>query len=177
MKRRCVFFDRDGIVNESPGPGYVERWEDFVLMPEIPGILKMVRSLDYEAVVVSNQRCVARGIVALAEVNRIHDNLQKRLRQEFGVEFLDIFFCPHDNSSCDCRKPLPGMFLRAASRHGLDLAASWMVGDNEKDVAAGHAAGCRAILVSRSAAGTAAEFRVADMSELQCLLERVLVAV
>jgi histidinol-phosphate phosphatase family protein len=174
MKRRCVFFDRDGIVNVSPGPGYVERWEDFVLMPEFPPILREVHALGYASVIISNQRGVARGIMTMEEVNRIHDNLQARLRAEFGVEFLDIFFCPHENNACDCRKPLPGMIMQAAVRHDLDLAGSWMVGDHETDVQAGHSAGCRAILVSDSDKPTAAEHRVANMAELQVLLPRVL---
>jgi D-glycero-D-manno-heptose 1,7-bisphosphate phosphatase len=117
---------------------------------------------------------VARGIMTLDEVNRIHDNLQARLRAEFGVEFLDILFCPHDNNACDCRKPLPGMIVQAAARHDLDLAGSWMVGDHETDVQAGHSAGCRAILVSDSEKPTAAEYRVASMAGLQGVLSRVL---
>lgn len=174
MKRGCVFFDRDGIVNVSPGPGYVERWEDFVLMPEIPDILREVRSHGYESVIISNQRGVARGIMTLTEVNRIHDNLQERLRVEFGVAFLDILFCPHDNNVCDCRKPLPGMIVQAAARHKLDLDVSWMVGDHETDVQAGHSAGCKAILVSPLDKPTAAEYRVANLAELQGMLPRVL---
>jgi D-glycero-D-manno-heptose 1,7-bisphosphate phosphatase len=103
-------------------------------------------------------------------VERIHETLQKLLGEN-GLSLLDIFYCPHDNDSCDCRKPKPGMLLEAARRHELDLAGSWMIGDNEKDVQAGQAAGCTTVLVSETANPTVADFQVNAMDALAVLLK------
>jgi len=77
-----------------------------------------------------------------------------------------VLYCPHGEGECQCRKPLPGMLLEAARRHGIDLAASWMIGDSERDVGAGRAAGCRTILVKKGERPTLADRRVADMGGL-----------
>jgi len=166
--RKCVFFDRDGIVNESPEPGgYVERWEDFKLLPQFVRVLRRVVAAGCAAVVVTNQRGVARGIVPLGEVERIHRNLREQLRTRHGLELVDILCCPHHEGVCECRKPRPGMLLEAARRHGIDLAASWMVGDSESDVEAGHRAGCRAVRVNSGAEPSTADLRVASLAELE----------
>jgi D-glycero-D-manno-heptose 1,7-bisphosphate phosphatase len=168
---RCVFFDRDGIVNVSPGPGYVARWDDFELLPGFIEVLRLVDRRGYSAVVVTNQRGVARGVVDLDAVVRIHRKLREQLAGEHGLALLDVLMCPHDEGECECRKPRPGMLLEAARRHGLDLEASWMIGDSERDVEAGRRAGCRTVLVGAGAAGTVADFRVDDLEELKSLLE------
>jgi len=172
--KKCVFFDRDGIVNKSPGAGYVERWADFYLMPEFPDILRMVHDMGYEAVIITNQRGVARGLITLETLEEIHRNLQALLAEKYNLRLLDIFCCPHGEGECECRKPKPGMILEAARRHNLDLAASWMIGDNEKDVEAGRRAGCRTILVAPGKPRTKAEYTAEDMKSLESLLKRVL---
>lgn len=149
--RKCVFFDRDGIVNESPGPGrYVTRWSEFRLIDSFPDCLRTVRSMNYEAVLVTNQRGVALGLMSLADLRDIHRRMQHFLDREYKVRFLDIACCPHDRNQCSCRKPSPGMLLRMAKKHRLDLAGSWMIGDSATDIEAGRRAGCRTILVSRA---------------------------
>lgn len=170
--KKCVFFDRDGIVNRSPGPGYVERWEDFVLLPEFVEVLRLVGTKGYEGVVVTNQRGVARGMMTLEVVNRIHVNLKKTLRQKHGLELLDILCCPHNEGECECRKPKPGMLQEAARRHDLDLARSWMIGDSATDVEAGRRAGCRTIFVGRAGEAVKADFTVRDLTELKSLIEK-----
>lgn len=169
-----MFFDRDGIVNSSPGPGYVESWEDFHLLPAFVEALRTVRRLGYEAIVVTNQRGVARGIVAVEVVEEIHCNLMAVLRQHYGLELTDILYCPHGEDECGCRKPKPGMLLEAARQHSLNLRSSWMVGDSATDIAAGQAAGCRTILVGTHEQDAGADFSVADMTALAALLDRVL---
>lgn len=173
--RRCVFFDRDGIVNRSPGDGYVERVEDFYMEPDFVRALRVVRGRGHVAVVVTNQRCIALGIVRRETVDAMHSLLREQLRIE-GLDLLDIRMCPHDRGACECRKPKPGMLLDAARIHGLDLKASWMVGDRERDIEAGRAAGCRTILVSDSAQATQADHRVTRLADLPALLESVLPA-
>jgi len=171
--RRCVFFDRDGIVNASPGPGYVERWEDFHLQQAFVCAARVAQAAGYDCVIVTNQRGIALGRMAAETVQAIHDRLTARLAEQ-GVNLLGIELCPHERGVCTCRKPQPGMLQRAAATHGIELGASWMIGDQETDVAAGRAAGCRTIRVSADAGASAADYRVPDMAALPTLLERLL---
>jgi D-glycero-D-manno-heptose 1,7-bisphosphate phosphatase len=164
--KRCVFFDRDGIVNRSPGPGWVERWEDFHLLPEFAAVARSVMALGYEVAIITNQRGVALGVLSEETLSEMHRRLNDVLISQ-GVSLLGIYICPHERDSCACRKPLPGLFLRAAEEHDIDLSASWMIGDKETDVVAGRNATCRAILVNSDTEGSQADHCVADMSELQ----------
>ncbi len=172
--KKCVFFDRDGIVNESPGAGYVQRWEDFHLLPDFVEVLRKVRSKGYEAVIVTNQRGVARGIVKKETVEEIHKNLRVELKEKHNLELLDVLFCPHNIGECECRKPKPGMLLEAAKRHGIDLRASWMIGDGQGDVDAGKRASCRTIMVGGVATAAQPDFKVKDMAELNEKIEKML---
>jgi D-glycero-D-manno-heptose 1,7-bisphosphate phosphatase len=169
----CVFFDRDGIVNQSPGPGYVERWGDFHLLPEFVEVLRTVTRLAWPAVIVSNQRGVALGRMTAATVDDMHRRLRAILREQHGVDVLDILYCPHDRNSCDCRKPKPGLLLEAARRHDLDLPHSWMIGDHATDIQAGQAAGCHTVIVGDEAC-EGAEVHVGSMRELQSRIAGIL---
>lgn len=174
MKRTpCVFFDRDGIINRSPGPGYVERVEDFHMLPDFPPALRLAQSRGYRAVVVTNQRGIALGIVHPRTLDAIHRQMHMLLARE-GLELDGVYVCPHDRGECTCRKPMPGLLLQAAEELNLDLSRSWMIGDHETDITAGRAAGCRTIRVSDLSTPSEADYRVADMSELPALLERLL---
>jgi D-glycero-D-manno-heptose 1,7-bisphosphate phosphatase len=172
--KKCVFFDRDGIVNKSPGPGYVESWKDFHLLPEFVESLRIARNLGYESVIVTNQRGVALGRLSAETLEQIHKNLTNLLKEKFRLKLLNIFYCPHERDTCNCRKPKPGMLLAAAEKHNINLKTSWMIGDNENDVEAGRNAGCRTIIVSDSNAATKADFKTPDMKALVTLLPRVL---
>jgi D-glycero-D-manno-heptose 1,7-bisphosphate phosphatase len=174
--KACVFFDRDGIVNLSPGPGYVERWNDFHLVPSFVDALRVATERNHAAVIVTNQRGVALGFMTEETLVDMHEKLRGILRHEHGLDVLDVLYCPHHKDTCECRKPKPGMLLEGARRHDIDLGLSWMIGDSERDIEAGHAAGCRAILVSDGHSPTTAEHRLHDMSALPALLERVLPA-
>jgi len=172
--RKCVFFDRDGVVNESPGPGYVERWSDFKLLPEFVDSLRAVKAAGYEAVIVTNQHGVGRGIMSPEALESIHRNLTTVLKDRYGLELKDILHCPHGDDECDCRKPKPGLLMEAARRHGLNLKESWMIGDSAGDILAGKAAGCRTVFVGHAEGDEGSDYRVGEMSELAALLERML---
>jgi len=173
--RPCVFFDRDGIVNESPGPGYVQRWEDFHLQPGFVAALRTALAKGYAAVVVTNQQGVAKGLLTEAELQDIHARLRAQLRAR-GLDLLDVLHCPHFAADgCACRKPKPGLLLRAAQAHRLDLAASWMVGDAETDVEAGRGAGCRTVRVCPAGEATRADFRTEHTDGVAAILDRELV--
>lgn len=171
--RPCVFFDRDGVVNQSPGPGYVERVTDFHLLPAFLDALRVSRERGYEAVIVTNQRGVGLGLMTQDTLDEIHASLRDALDRA-GLDLLDIYCCTADDNAHPHRKPNPGMLLAAAEEHGLDLSRSWMVGDNEKDVLAGRAAGCRTVLIHASGATSVADHRLSDMAELAGFLKKVL---
>ena len=173
--KKCIFFDRDGIVNQSPGPGYVERWEDFHILPEFVQILRTVTKLGYVSVIITNQRGVGRGVMTHATLKDIHQRLQTTLREQHGLALLDIFTCIHNHEeACHCRKPKPGMLLDAARKHSLDLARSWMIGDSPKDAEAGRAAGCHTILVNPAATPDLADYTFGSMAELVQNLKKIL---
>ena len=169
----CVFFDRDGIVNRSPGAGYVERMEDFHLLPEFVEALRVVLSRGYEAVVVTNQRGVSLGRLTKANLGAIHRKLEEHLKAQ-DLALRDVLVCTADDDTHPDRKPNPGMLLTAARRHHLDLARSWMVGDSERDVEAGHRAGCRTVLVGEKGKSSAADFHVDVMADLPGFLAKQL---
>jgi len=112
--------------------------------------------------------------VSAAEVEAMHRRLQDLLRKSYQLDLLDIQYCPHDVGECECRKPAPGMLKAMAAKHGLDLAASFMVGDAETDIEAGQRAGCRTIRVNGDESVSKADWRLAAMKDLPDLLERVL---
>ena len=175
-RRPAVFFDRDGIVNRSPGPGYVERVEDFHLLPAFVAALRVVQRRGYAAVIVTNQRGVARGRVRPEALDEMHARLRAALAAE-GLRLLDIRVCAADDDADPRRKPNPGMLIEAAEAHGLDLARSWMIGDSERDIEAGRRAGCGVtVRVAPPAEASAADLRVPDMDALPRLLEERLPA-
>ena len=168
----CVFFDRDGVVNTAPPPEmyYVTRVDDFHLEPGFVEALRVVRARGYEAVIVTNQKCVARGLLTPEGLEHIHAHLRELLAAQ-GLCLTDIVTCPHGDDECDCRKPKPGMLLAAAQRHALDLSRSWMVGDSERDIEAGRAAGCRTVLIAPPDRRTTADHQVTSVDELSSFLD------
>jgi len=139
---RCVFVDRDGVINERVLDGYVLTWDDFHWRPNALAALAALAKSGWPIVVVSNQSCVGRGLLAADALVDIMHRMTERLA-EIGSPVLAWYCCPHaPDAGCDCRKPKPGMLRRAARELGLGLAACHMIGDTESDVAAGAAAGC-----------------------------------
>ena len=172
--RPCVFFDRDGIVNRSPGPGYVNHLDDFHLLPGFADCVRAAAEKGYPSVVVTNQRGLSRGITPPEQLDAMHRHLRDELAKE-GLGLLDILVCPADDDAHPDRKPNPGMLRTAAKRHHLDLSKSWMVGDRESDVKTGQNAGVAVtVLVDDGSAPTAATHRVPDMPACAALLREKL---
>ncbi len=147
---RAAFLDRDGtILLERGGPPL-----DPADVELIPGAVRGLRALadaGFELIVVTNQSGLARGHYDESVYHAVTERM-KALLAESGVRLDAVRHCPHDNGvlgayTCTCRKPLPGMILDAAKDHGIDLGRSFLVGDAERDLAAGKAAGCRVMLV------------------------------
>lgn len=168
--RPCVFFDRDGVVNRSPGPGYVNHLDDFHLLPGFADCVRAAAEKGYPSVVVTNQRGLSRGITPPEQLDAMHRHLRDELAKE-GLGLLDILVCPAADDAHPDRKPNPGMLRTAARRHHLDLSKSWMVGDRESDVQTGRNAGVAAtVLVDSGAGPTDAAYRVPDMPACAALL-------
>ena len=142
MKRPAVFFDRDGVVNVSPGAGYVLRWEDFHFAPGIIPSLQLCRERGYALVLATSQQGVGKGLMTQAELDAIHAQMQACLAEE-GAAFDGIYSCTclASDPTCSCRKPSAEMLLRAAQDHELDLTRSWLVGDADRDIRMGQNAG------------------------------------
>lgn len=141
---KAAFLDRDGVINRNAPEGdYILRWEDVELLPgAVEGISKL-RQAGFAVIVVTNQRCVAKGLITISELEQLHRRLTDSLAAA-GAPIDAIYYCPHElGQSCSCRKPLPGMLEQAAESHGINLTQSWMIGDSDIDVEAGARAGCR----------------------------------
>ncbi|MDR0452830.1 MAG: HAD-IIIA family hydrolase [Treponema sp.] len=161
-KQRAVFLDRDGTINALSG--FVKEPEDFHLIPGAARAVKEINNSPYLAIVITNQPVVARGECTIEGLELIHEKMEGDLGREGA--FLDaVYFCPHHPDrgfpgerpeykiDCACRKPKPGMFLDAAKKFNIDLSASWMAGDDKRDILAGKAAGCKTVLIRPGPAG------------------------
>jgi D-glycero-D-manno-heptose 1,7-bisphosphate phosphatase len=156
---RATFLDRDGVINrKSPDGEYVTRWEDFHFLPGVAEAIVQLNQGGFSVIVVTNQRCVAKGLITQDELETLHGRMSDHLAGA-GARIDAIYYCPHEAGMfCKCRKPEPGMLLEAARSRDLDLASSWMIGDSEIDIQAGRKAGCKtARLLEKNLIGTAAE--------------------
>lgn len=150
MAKPAVFLDRDGVINQKASEGqYVTRWEDFRVLPGVVEGIAQLNRAGLSVIVVTNQRCVANGLISEKELQKLHQKMIEHFAKA-GATIDAIYYCPHPvEPACLCRKPAPGMLLEAARAHGLDLAASWMMGDAESDIQAGKSAGCRTVRLSQ----------------------------
>lgn len=155
MKRGWVLLDRDGTINAQTRGAYVLSPEAMVLLPNTAEGLRTLQDAGFGLVVVSNQAPVARGWISEAELECITARLEALLHG-VGVELDAILYCLHDaGGGCDCRKPEPGLLLRAAQRFGFDLRRAFMIGDKASDIEAGRRSGTRTVLVTTGEGGEA----------------------
>jgi D-glycero-D-manno-heptose 1,7-bisphosphate phosphatase len=143
---KAVFLDRDGVINRKPPEGdYVTRWEDFRVLPGVAEGVVLLNRAGFAVIVVTNQRCIAKGLMTVAELENMHQKMTELLAGA-GASIDATFYCPHEiEPVCECRKPAPGMLLNAARLHGIDLSESWMIGDSDLDMEAGKNAGCKTV--------------------------------
>ena len=155
-KQKCIFLDRDGTLNVYKG--FLTDIEELELIPGTAEALKCINSSEYLAIVITNQPVIARGACSVQELEEIHNKLETLLGKE-GAYIDALYYCPHHPDKgfegerqeykieCGCRKPKPGMLLKAAEDYNIDLSQSIMIGDGKNDMEAGKAAGCQTILV------------------------------
>jgi D-glycero-D-manno-heptose 1,7-bisphosphate phosphatase len=148
---KAAFLDRDGVINRKPLEGaYVTCWEEMHLLPGVAPAIALLNRAGFLVIVVTNQRCVAKGLVTARDLDSMHWRMRDGLAAN-GALIDDLYYCPHETKpACSCRKPAPGMLLAGARTHQIDLKVSWMIGDSEIDVAAGRNAGCKTARLLRS---------------------------
>ena len=156
-KQKAVFLDRDGTINKYVG--FLKNINEFELIDGVATAIHKINESGYLAIVVTNQPVIARGEVSFEGLEEIHNKMETLLGRE-GAYLDAIYYCPHHphkgyegerselKMNCDCRKPKPGMLLKAAKDFNIDLSQSWMIGDSENDIKAGANAGCKTVLFS-----------------------------
>lgn len=155
-RQKAIFLDRDGTINKYVG--FLRDINDFELLPGVGEAIKKINASGYLAIVVTNQPVIARGEVTFNQLKEIHNKMETLLGRE-GAYLDGIYFCPHHPDKgfdgevpelkidCDCRKPKPGMLIKAAEDFNIDLSKSWMVGDGKNDIKAGQDARCHTALI------------------------------
>ena len=155
-KQKAIFLDRDGTINKYVG--FLHNIDDFELIDGTAEAIRKINKSGYLAIIVTNQPVVARGEITVEELENIHRKMETLLGIN-GAYVDAIYYCPHHphkgykgeipelKINCNCRKPKPGMLLKAARDFNIDLSKSWMIGDSENDIKAGIAAGCKTVLI------------------------------
>jgi D,D-heptose 1,7-bisphosphate phosphatase len=146
---KAIFLDRDGIINIER-KDYVKSVKEFVLIEGIFDVIKSIKDKGYLVIIITNQSAINRKIINKNDLEKIHNFLFKQAEKQ-NIIIDGIYFCPHTpNENCKCRKPKPGMILKAAQEFQIDLEKSVMVGDSETDIEAAQRAGCRGVLVKEA---------------------------
>jgi D-glycero-D-manno-heptose 1,7-bisphosphate phosphatase len=148
ISRRAVFLDRDGVINRSPvrdgRPYPPPSLAEFELLPGVPEAIAALRAAGFLAIVATNQPDVGAG----RQRREVVESMHAKLMAEAPVDAIKVCYCV-ESPGCTCYKPRPEMLIDAAREWGVDLGRSYMVGDRWRDIDAGHAAGCRTVLVDR----------------------------
>ncbi|MEM3684036.1 MAG: HAD family hydrolase [Conexivisphaerales archaeon] len=162
MGNKAVFLDRDGTIVSlvyDKETGYIDsitRPEQVKILPGVTDALKQLKSAGYKLIIVSNQPAVAKGRVDEDTFWKTQRAIDEEIKSSAGVTFDGEYFCLHHpqavlekyRKECDCRKPKPGLILKAAKENDVDIHESYMIGDDILDIKAGRAAGCRTLLIS-----------------------------
>ncbi|RBP39018.1 D-glycero-D-manno-heptose 1,7-bisphosphate phosphatase [Roseimicrobium gellanilyticum] len=176
--RPAFFFDRDGVVNVSPGPGYVLCWEEFHFCEGVIEALAWLKKQGFALVLVTNQQGVGKGLMTLEALDDMHHRMQEELAK-YGAAFDAIHACTclKSDPGCTCHKPSPEMVLAAASNLNLDLTRSWLIGDQDRDIQMAMSAGVPHTIrvVGENSATIAADHEIRELTELLPLLQKIVV--
>lgn len=158
QRQRAIFLDRDGTINRYVG--FLRNIDELELLPGVAEAIKIINKSGYLAIIATNQPVIARGEVSILDLQNIHNKLETLLGNS-GAYIDAIYYCPHHPDSgfegeikelkipCSCRKPKPGLLLKASDDFNIDLSKSWMIGDGENDILAGKNAGCKTVLIGK----------------------------
>jgi len=148
MTIKTIFLDRDGVINKEVE--YLFRISDFEFIEGVFDACLYFQQLDYKIIIISNQSGIARGYYTKSDYQKITEWMLNQFNIK-GISILDILYCPHGpESSCDCRKPKPGMFIEAKNKYNIRMKDSWMIGDKETDIKAANLAGITNTILVRS---------------------------
>ncbi len=168
---KAVFLDRDGvIIRKAPKGEYITCWDQVRFLPGAREAIRRLTDAGFAVIVVTNQRGIAKRLMTEADLEEIHTRMKEQLA-EAGVSLTAVYYCPHEVfDECSCRKPEPGMLLKAAQEFDIDPKESWMVGDALSDIEAGKKVGARTILnsnsgISHHAGQSTPDFMVRDLAQ------------
>lgn len=152
---KYILLDRDGVINRRIPNGYVTSWRQFEFLPRALDALRLLAETGYKTIVVSNQACVGRGLIGAAELEEINRRLVTEV-EIHGGRIDAAYYCPHRKEEmCGCRKPSPGLLIKAQRDHGFVFEATFLVGDSEDDLLVARRVGCPMIRVADGATATA----------------------
>jgi D-glycero-D-manno-heptose 1,7-bisphosphate phosphatase len=148
MTIKTIFMDRDGVINEEVR--YLYKIENFKFIEGIFDACIYFQNLGYKIIIISNQSGIYRRYFSTNDYKKLTAWMLDQFNQK-NISILDVFYCPHGpESECNCRKPMPGMFLEAKVKYNIDMNKSWMVGDKETDIQAANLAGIDNAILVRS---------------------------
>ena len=178
-KQKAIFLDRDGTINKYVG--FLTHHDQFELIPGVSDAIKQFNDLGYLVIVITNQPVIARGDTTVDELDIIHKKMETLLGKD-GAYVDSIYYCPHHPDKgfegevpelkivCECRKPAPGMLLKAAKDFNIDLSNSWMIGDSKNDILAGKNAGCNTVLITSNSDDYNQDITISNLNELTEIL-------
>ena len=146
MKNKAVFLDRDGVINKKR-IDHVKSVDEFKIFINVDDAIKLLRDKGYLVIIITNQSVIGRNIISEKKLDEIHIELKNYLKQ--SNTYVDsIYYCPHiPEQNCDCRKPKPGLLIKAGNDFGIDLEKSYFIGDSVSDLNAAKEAKCKGILL------------------------------
>ena len=146
---RAIFLDRDGVLNKDRSD-YVKNIDELEIFPFIGKCIKQINEKGFLVIVITNQSAIGRKLITNTDVDNIHEFIQKYL-EKYDAKIDAFYYCPHHPiDNCSCRKPEPGLLIKASRDFSIDLKNSWMIGDSKTDIEAAKAAGCNSILLKKN---------------------------
>ncbi|MBU0463944.1 MAG: D-glycero-beta-D-manno-heptose 1,7-bisphosphate 7-phosphatase [Proteobacteria bacterium] len=153
---QIVFLDRDGVINVDSSE-YIKNESEFEFIPKSPEAIALLTQNGFNVIVITNQSLVGRKMVSQKTLDAIFKKMKDGVKKA-GGDIKDIFYCPHTpQDNCSCRKPNPGLILKAQKKYQIDLNQSFMVGDSAKDIECAHNAGCSKTLLVKTGNGLKAQ--------------------